>query len=53
MGERWGLDTITGRNLYGLAEVAERRGDHALAMQQLDAAGELFAGAARSSTSIR
>jgi hypothetical protein len=42
--EHWGLDTITGRNLYGLAEVAERRGDHALAMQQLDAAGDLFSG---------
>jgi len=32
-----------GRNHQGLAEVAERRGDHALAMQHLDAAGELFA----------
>jgi len=41
---RWGLDTITGRNLWGLAEVAERRGDHALAMRHLDAAGALFAG---------
>ena len=40
---KWGLDTIIGRNLYGLAEVAERRGDHALAMQHLDAAGALFA----------
>jgi tetratricopeptide (TPR) repeat protein/Cdc6-like AAA superfamily ATPase len=42
--QQWGLDTITGRSLYGLAEVAERRGDHALAMQQLDTAGALFAG---------
>jgi tetratricopeptide (TPR) repeat protein len=32
-----------GRCRQGLAEVAERRGDHALAMQHLDAAGELFA----------
>ncbi len=32
-----------GRCHQGLAEVAERRGDHALAMQHLDAAGELFA----------
>jgi tetratricopeptide (TPR) repeat protein len=32
-----------GRNLQGLGEVAERRGDHALAMRQLDAAAELFA----------
>ena len=31
-----------GRCYQGLAEVAERRGDHALAMQHLDAAGELF-----------
>ena len=41
--QHWGLDTITGRNSYGLAEVAERQGDHALAMQQLDTAGALFA----------
>ena len=40
---KWGVDTFAGRNLCGLAEVAERRGDHALAMQHLDAAGELFA----------
>jgi hypothetical protein len=31
-----------GRCHRGLAAVAERRGDHALAMQHLDAAGELF-----------
>ena len=30
------------QNREGLAEVAERRGDHALAMQHLDTAGELF-----------
>jgi tetratricopeptide (TPR) repeat protein len=40
---KWGLDTIIGRNRFGLAEVAERRGDQALAMQHLDAAGGLFA----------
>ena len=32
-----------GRCLQGLADVAERRGDHALAMEHLDAAGALFA----------
>jgi len=32
-----------GRCQQGPAEVAERRGDHALAMQHLDAAGALFA----------
>ena len=32
-----------GRCLQGLADVAERRGDHELAMEHLDAAGELFA----------
>ena len=37
------FEVDTGRNLQGLAEVAERRGNHALAMQHLDAAGELFA----------
>ncbi|MEZ4503081.1 MAG: protein kinase [Dehalococcoidia bacterium] len=36
------LDIEAGRCHLGLAEVAERRGDHALAMQHLDAAGELF-----------
>ena len=40
---KWGVDTITGRNLYGLAEVAERRGDHTVAMEHLNAAGALFA----------
>jgi hypothetical protein len=39
---RWNLDIEAGRCHQGLAEVAERRGDHALAMQHLDAAGELF-----------
>ena len=34
---------IEARNLQGLADVAEARGDHALAMQQLDTAGALFA----------
>ncbi|MEZ4501029.1 MAG: protein kinase [Dehalococcoidia bacterium] len=38
--EDWPLEA--GRCHQGLAEVAERRGDHALAMQHLDAAGELF-----------
>ena len=42
-GQHWGVDTTSGRNLYGLAQVEERRGDHALAMQHLDAAGALFA----------
>jgi tetratricopeptide (TPR) repeat protein len=37
---RFGVDA--GRCLQGLAEVAERRGDHALAMQHLDRAGALF-----------
>ena len=41
--QQWGVDTISGRNLCGLEEVAERRGDHALAMEHLDAAGALFA----------
>jgi tetratricopeptide (TPR) repeat protein len=40
---KWDLDTFIGRNHYGLAEVAERRDDLDLAMQHLDAAGELFA----------
>ncbi len=31
-----------GRNLQGLAEVAERRGEQQQAMEHLDAAGELF-----------
>ena len=39
----WGLDTIIGRNLYGLAQVEERRGNHLEAMAHLDAAGALFA----------
>ena len=38
----WGLDVITGRNLVGLADVAERRGDRGLALQHLEAAGALF-----------
>lgn len=37
------FEVDAGRNLQGLAEVAERRDDHALAMEHLDAAGELFA----------
>jgi hypothetical protein len=41
--QRWGVDTFAGRSLYGLAEVAERRGNHAIAMQHLDGAGALFA----------
>ncbi|MEZ4552288.1 MAG: protein kinase [Dehalococcoidia bacterium] len=40
--ERAGCPVEAGRCHQGLAEVAERRGDHALAMQHLDAAGELF-----------
>jgi hypothetical protein len=38
---RFGL--VEARCLQGLAEVAERRGEQAVAMQHLDAAGELFA----------
>jgi hypothetical protein len=38
---RFGL--VEGRCLQGLAAVAEARGDHALAMEHLDAAGEKFA----------
>jgi hypothetical protein len=38
---RFGVDA--GRCHQGLADVAERRGDHALATEHLDAAGELFA----------
>ena len=37
------FEVDAGRCLQGLAEVAERRGDHTLAMEHLDAAGELFA----------
>jgi hypothetical protein len=40
--ERERCPVEAGRCHQGLAEVAERRGDHALAMQHLDAAGELF-----------
>jgi tetratricopeptide (TPR) repeat protein len=40
--EREGAPIEAGRCLQGLAEVAERRGDHALAMEQLDRAGALF-----------
>ena len=36
---QWGVDTVS---RSGLAEVAERRGDHARAMEHLDAAGALF-----------
>ncbi len=39
---KWGLDTIIGRNRYGLARVAERRGDLAAARAHLDAAAALF-----------
>jgi hypothetical protein len=44
MGAAVGADTVTGCNLYDLAEVAKRSGDHTLAMQQLDVAGALFVG---------
>ena len=37
------FEVDAGRCLQGLAEVAERRGQHLEAMQHLDAAGELFA----------
>lgn len=40
---KWGAEVLMGRTHFGLAQVAERRGDHALAMQHIDAAGELFA----------
>ena len=46
-GREWSRDNRLAveeaRNLEGLAEVAERRGDHAHAMDHLDAAGALFA----------
>ena len=42
VAEREGLPFSLGRAHQGLAEVAERRGDHPLAMQHLDTAGELF-----------
>jgi tetratricopeptide (TPR) repeat protein len=45
LATRGGLLLQRGACLEGLAEVAERRGDHALAMERLDTAGELFAGA--------
>ena len=41
--ERERCPVEAGRNLQGLAEVAERRGDHRAAMHHLDAAGALFA----------
>jgi hypothetical protein len=41
--ERERCPVEAGRNLQGLAEVAERRGDHIEAMEHLDAAGERFA----------
>jgi hypothetical protein len=41
--ERERCPVEAGRNLQGLAEVAERRGDHPMAMKHLDAAGDLFA----------
>ncbi len=41
-GERWDLALEVGCCHQGLAEVAERRSDHALAMQHLDAAGDIF-----------
>ena len=34
---------VEGRSHQGLAEVAERRGDHAAALEHLEAAGSLFA----------
>lgn len=37
-----GFPVEVGRAHQGLAEVAERRGDHAPALEHLDAAGELF-----------
>ena len=40
--ERERCPVEAGRCHQGLAEVAERQGDHALATQHLDAAGELF-----------
>ena len=41
-GERWELALEVGCCLQGLGDVAERRSDHALAMQHLDAAGDIF-----------
>ncbi|MEZ4552301.1 MAG: protein kinase [Dehalococcoidia bacterium] len=38
-----GLDIEAGRSQLGLAEVAERRGDHKNAREHLDTAGDLFA----------
>jgi tetratricopeptide (TPR) repeat protein len=42
--ERVGFVLDEGQCLLGLAEVAERRGDHARALEFLDRAGERFAG---------
>ena len=41
-GERERCPVEAGRCLQGLADVADRRGDHALASQHHDAAAELF-----------
>ena len=41
-GTRWDLAPEVGCCLQGLADVAARRNDHALAMQHLDAAGDIF-----------
>lgn len=40
---QWDIEIRIARNRYELAAVAERRGDHALATEQLDDAGALFA----------
>ena len=40
--ERERCPVEAGRCLQGLAELAERRGEHLEAMEQLDRAGELF-----------
>jgi tetratricopeptide (TPR) repeat protein len=42
-GQKWELMLEVGCCLQGLAEVAERRGNHLEAMQHLDAAGEIYA----------
>jgi hypothetical protein len=42
-GRKWDLMLEVGCCLQGLADVAERRGNHLEAMQHLDAAGEIYA----------
>ncbi len=42
LGRARTLPVEQGRNLQGLAELAERRGEQQQAMEHLDGAGELF-----------